>query len=141
MEHWRGESSHGGRGRERGGGGGFPSSLLLIFCAPQSASAISIHFLHLSLSLSPSHPSLPSALSSDTLLAHPPPLSHPPSHTLHHFITTPPPRHRSISLSAGLSLPHISPLLYRTASRFPCFPPSHHPCPQFLSASLLQPLC
>lgn len=37
---------------ERGGGCGFCSWLLLIFCKPQSASAISIHFLHLSLPFS-----------------------------------------------------------------------------------------
>lgn len=58
----------------------------------------------------------PPHTSSDTLLAHPP-----PPHTLHHFITIPP-CHRSISLSAGLSLSHIVLLLYLTASTFPCFP-------------------
>lgn len=101
------------REREQGGGCAFPSWLLLIFCKPQSASAISIHFLHLSLPFS-SLP--PPALSSDTLLTHPP-----PPHTLHHFITIPP-SHRSISLSAGLSLFYIFLMLYRTAPTFPFLP-------------------
>lgn len=88
----------------------------MIFCKPQSASAISIHFLHLSLPFS--SPPTPPALSSDTLLTHPPP----PPHTLHHFITIPSCR-RSISLSARpVSLFHIFLLLYLTAPTFPCFP-------------------
>lgn len=49
------------REREQGGGCGFPSWLLLIFCKPQSASAISIHFLHLSLPFSSLPPPLHSA--------------------------------------------------------------------------------
>lgn len=107
----------------------------MIFCKPQSASAISIHFLHLSLPFSSPSPTPPppSALSSDTLLTLPP-----PPHTLHHFITIPP-CHRSISLSARLSPSHIFLLLYLAASTFPCFPyrtisghDLHHP----LSCSL-----
>lgn len=117
------------RERDQGGGCGFPSWLLLIFCKPQSASAISIHFLHLSLPFSSLPP--PPALSSDTLLTHPP-----PPHTLHHFITIPP-SHRSISLSAGLSPSHIFLKLYRTAPTFPFLALSHHLYPWSPSASLL----
>lgn len=104
-KHWGGKK--GGKRRrvkgEHGGGCGFPSWLLLIFCKPQSASAISIHFLLFSFPFSP--PS-PTSACSNTLLTHPPPP--PPPHTLHHFITIPP-CHQSISLSAGLSLSHIFP--------------------------------
>lgn len=78
----------------------------MIFCKPQSASAISIHFLH----LFPPHVTPPKhthTRSSDTLLT----LSITSSPSL--------PCYQSISLSASLSLTHIFPLLYLPAYTFP----------------------
>lgn len=88
------------REREQGGGCGFPSWLLLIFCKPQSASAISIHFLHLSLPFS----SLPPPPC--TQLRHPPYTSSSSSHSpsLHHHPSQPP---IYFPICRPVSLPYI----------------------------------
>lgn len=68
------------REREQGGGCGFPSWLLLIFCKPQSASAISIHFLHLfPLHITPQTDTHMHTLLAQTPSSHSPSLHHHPS--------------------------------------------------------------
>lgn len=112
---WRGktkmEGAWGVREGEQGGGCGIASWLLLIFCKPQSASAISIHFLHPFL---PFSSTLTHRASSKTLLPHPPSSLHSHSSLLYLFPY----------LLA--SLYPISLLLYLTASTFPCHLYSHH---------------
>lgn len=94
---------------EQVGGCGCPSWLLLIFCKPLSASAISNHFLHLSLPFEYTHPPQhvnARTQNSDINLTHPP-LSH-----LH-----PSPRPIYSPICWPVSFP-----LYLAASTFPWFP-------------------
>lgn len=106
---------------EQGGGCGFPSWLLLIFCRPQSASAISIHFLHLSIpssSLTPSSHILLQHQLSITIL---PPIRFPICRpvSLHHMFPAPLSHRIHISLLSTIAPWSSSPSLSRTLLNCP----------------------